>query len=404
MMRKSFSSTVSIFICMASAVLAGQARAGDGDPEFYFSGFGTGVLASTSTDKAEFMQVSQAAGAKSGTWRTGVDSNFGVQSTVVFNDWLSATGQGLVRKYVTDQYGATLAWAFVRMKATDELAFRVGRMGIPAYMISDYRFIGYSNTMIRPPVEMYSQLNIESIDGIDATYKHSFGDTTFTGQFGAGVNTTPLVGGGFGRFTSLTAVNFVVENGPITARIGRISADATAQDLPAFAAFAATLASAGFPNQGKQFLVDHAKSSFTSAGVNIAWKDFISQSEYAIVRSESLAIPASSSWYVMAGYRFGKFVPYVVHATIGQDKNRQVPGLPTSGPLAPLTAVANAVADVGLQTTNSLGLRWNLRDSMDFKVQVDHTTPRDGAGLFKNVKPGFAGSVNVYAFGIDFVF
>src|SRR4051812_24976548 len=116
-MSKSFGSTVSVFLCIASAVLAGQARAGDGDPEVYVSGFGTAALASTNTDQAEFLQVSQAAGAKSGSWRTGIDSNFGLQSTVVVNDWLSATGQGLVRKFATDNYGATLAWAFVKMRA-----------------------------------------------------------------------------------------------------------------------------------------------------------------------------------------------------------------------------------------------------------------------------------------------
>ncbi|MES2296196.1 MAG: hypothetical protein V4582_04100 [Pseudomonadota bacterium] len=385
-------------------MVAAPAQAGDDGPDFYVSGFGSAILTSSNTDQGEFVQNSQAAGAKSGTWRSGIDSNFGMQSTAVFNDTLSVTGQGVVRKLATDNYRAILEWAFLKWKASDELAFRVGRMGIPVYMISDYRFIGYSNTMLRPPVEMYAQVNIGGLDGVDATYKHSFDDTTLTAQFGVGTHTAPIVGGPRGRFTSMTALNLVLENGPITARFGRIDTEATAEDFPAFAAFADTLAGAGYPEQGKLFLVDHAKASFTSLGVNVAWKNVIAQSEYAVRRSATLSIPATTSWYVMAGYRFGKFTPYFVHSTVDQDKNRQVPGLPTTGPLAPLTAVANLIADAPLQTTNSLGLRWNFKDSMDFKVQLDRASPREGAGLFANAKPGFTGPVNVYAFGIDFVF
>ena len=45
---------------------------------------------------------------------------------------------------------------------------RVGRVGLPVFMISDYRNVGYANTMLRPPAEMYSQVPINSIDGVDA--------------------------------------------------------------------------------------------------------------------------------------------------------------------------------------------------------------------------------------------
>jgi hypothetical protein len=402
-MSKSFGSIFSIVLCMALASFVTQVHAADSGPDFYVSGFGTGALTSSNTSNAEFVQNSQASGTKSGEWRTGVDSVFGLQSIVVFNDWLSVTGQGLVRKVVTDEYGATLAWGFVKLKATDELAFRIGRMGVPVYMITDYRFIGYSNTMIRPPTEEYSQVNFDYLDGVDATYKHDFNDTTITAQFGVGTSTAGLVGGGEGKFTNLTALNVVVENGPFTVRFGRIDTKATAVNFPAFNNFAALLASVGYPNQGQEFVVDHTKASFTSLGLGIAWNNLIVQSEYAVRRSDSLSIQDTTSWYLMGGYKIGQFTPYAVHSTIKQDANQTVAGLPTTGPVAALTAVADAIANSPLQTTNSVGLRWDFRKSMDLKVQIDRVSPV-GNGFFANATSPLTGPVNVYAVGIDFVF
>jgi hypothetical protein len=114
------------------------------------SGFGTGALTWTNTDKAEFGRPNQASGATKGV-TTGVDSNFGVQADYAVNSWLSVTGQGLVRKDAQDDFGADLAWAFAKARVSDDVAIRVGRMGVPAFMISDYRNVGFANTMLRPP-------------------------------------------------------------------------------------------------------------------------------------------------------------------------------------------------------------------------------------------------------------
>ena len=75
-----------------------------------------------------------------------------------------------------------------------------------------------------------------------------------------------------------------------------------------------------------------------------------------------------------------------------------------SKPLAPITAAVNSVAKAGLQSTNAVGVRWDFYKSAALKVQVDRIKPKDGPGAFLNAKPGFAGAVNVYAAGIDFVF
>jgi hypothetical protein len=348
------------------------------------SGFGTGALTWTNTDKAEFARPNQASGADKDV-TTGVDSNFGVQADYAVNSWLSVTGQGLVRKDAQDDFGAELAWAFAKAKVSDDVAIRVGRMGVPAFMISDYRNVGYANTMLRPPAEVYRQVNADSFDGADLVYQDTFGDTTVTAQFGVGRTTSKQPGGVEVVFKPLTALHVIAENGPNTFRFGRADAKFSVENNPTLA-------------------VTDIRGSFTSIGYTLDYKNFLVQSEYALRKTESRTVMDTTSYYVMLGYRIGKVTPYYYYGNIKQDTARTYAGLPTTGPLAPLTAGVNAVVKSALQSNNAVGVRWDFAKSAALKVQVDRISPRDGAGAFINVKPGFSGPVTVYAAGIDFVF
>jgi hypothetical protein len=135
------------------------------------------------------------------------------------------------------------------------------------------------------------------------------------------------------------------------------------------------------------------------------YNNIVGQAEYAKRKTDTRLVQDTSSWYVMLGYRYGKFVPYYMHGDVKQDSRRSFETLPTTGPLAPLSAAVNGAIKSGLQSTNAIGLRWDFYKSAAFKIQMDRIKTRDGSGYFVNAKPGFAGStVNVYAAGIDFVF
>ncbi|MES2126265.1 MAG: porin [Pseudomonadota bacterium] len=383
------------------AVLSGAALAADG-PTVTTSGFGTAALTMTDTDDAEFVRPNQAAGVKKSP-RPGVDSNFGFQVTAKFNDWLSATGQGLVRKNATDNYGAELAWAFVKMKASDDFSFRVGRMGTPIYMISDFRNVGYANTMIRPPAEVYRQVNGGAFDGADVLFQHSYGDTTVTAQFGFGRALTRSVGSNV-EFKPITALHLVVENGPVTLRFGRADAKFSVKDSASLSALPVTVRSVGFGAVADQLSITDVKGSFTSVGTIVDWNNFLVQAEYAVRKTDTRLVMDTTSWYAMFGYRIAKFTPYYYHGDITQQSIRSFSTMPTTGPLAALTAGVNGAIKAALQSTNALGVRWDFSSSAAFKFQVDRISPKEGAGAFINVKPGFKGPVNVYAAGIDFVF
>ncbi|MEG1323679.1 MAG: hypothetical protein RSD99_02240 [Janthinobacterium sp.] len=394
-------------------------------PAVKISGYGSAALTMADTDNAQFARPNQAAGAGR-TARTGIDSNLGLQANVTVNPWLSATVQGLARKDGEDDVGAELAWAFAKAKVSDSFSVRVGRMGLPVFMISDYRNVGYANTMLRPPGEMYSQVPLNSIDGIDGTYQFSAGDTGITTQLALGRTKATLATGPASTVQvegkSIVALNVVAEHGPVTVRFGRAETRLTINDSPSLNSLMGSLRAAGSGYRIGQLgeladalEVKDKKASFTSVGLGLDWNNVLLQSEYAKRKTDSY-VSDSTSWYVMGGYRIGAFLPYYSHASLKADGrvNNTVPAACPAGYPAACTPTLRALS-AGVdtlatmrnqleQSTDSIGVRWDFHRSAALKVQIDRIKPKNGPGLFVQAKPGFHGPVTVAAAAIDFVF
>ncbi|WP_075790797.1 hypothetical protein [Massilia putida] len=347
------------------------------------TGFGTGALTWTDTDGAEYSRPNQASGAKKNPV-TGVDSNLGLQAYYAVNSWLSVTAQGLVRKDAEDDFGAELTWAFAKAKLSDDVGVRVGRLGVPVFMISDYRNVGYANTFLRAPEELYSQVPYKDIDGADITWQHSYGDTTYTAQFAYGRSKADLSGGLTVDSRRVGALNLVAEHGPLTLRLGRAEAHrTTVYDAPTHTSR---------PSAGH--------GTFTSAGIGLDWNNIVAQSEYA--KRKTGGVAPSKAWYVMGGYRFGKVLPYFTHSELrSEGAVANIAALPTAV-AARLSQINNATG-AGEQTTDSVGVRWDFYRSLALKVQFDRVRP-NGTGLLLNPKTGFHGPVTVGAVALDFVF
>jgi len=405
---------------VALSFAAPAAFAQDAASSVKISGFGTGALTWTDTDQAEFARFNQVSGVKKNP-RTGVDSNLGLQADYAVNDWLSFTGQGLVRKDAQDDYGAELTWAFAKFKLSEALSVRVGRTALPGFMISDYRNVGYANTMLRPPQEVYSQIPLNSIDGVDVTWRREFGDTNLTVQLGFGRSAADIMGGSRATASGMSTINLAAEHGPFTLRLAHTRAKVTVENLQPFPALQAAFYGAGAALQMPQLnamgnLLDYheRKSTFSSVGLAVDWNDIVAQSEYAQRKFDNYA-NGTTSWYVMGGYRFGKFLPYASHAELKtkSDFANTVPtACPAGYPAVCTTTVqtlygtmeALRAATLGMsQTTDSVGLRWDAFRSAAIKVQIDRVKPQ-GAGLFVNAQPGFHGPVTVGAVAVDFVF
>jgi len=384
------------------------------------SGFGTAALTWSDTNDAEFGRPNQASGVKKNP-RTGVDSNLGLQADYAINDWLSVTGQGLVRKDGTDNYGAELTWGFVKAKVSNDVSVRAGRLVLPTFMISEYRNVGYANTFLRPPSEVYSQVPLNSVDGADLTWQHAYGDTTITAQLAFGRAKTELSSGIDADLSRVHGINLTAEHGPFTLRVGRTEARLTV-DQASLNTLVATLNNAGNAykisqlNDMARVLDNHdKKGSFTSIGLGMDWNNIIAQTEYAKRKIDS-ASGSTDSWYVLGGYRIGKFLPYYSHAKLSpsSDFANTIPTACAAGSLAACTPTVRALSSTleslrnstnsGGQSTDSIGLRWDFMSSADIKFQVDRIKPDGGKGLFVHAAPGFKGPVTVGAIALDFVF
>jgi len=406
---------------LALPLAVSSAYAQDSSP-VRISGFGTAALTWVNKDNVEFNRPNQAHGADKDP-TTGVDSNLGLQADYTVNSWLSVTGQGLVRKDNQDDFGAELSWAFAKAKVSEDVSIRVGRIGLPVFMISDYRNVGYANTFLRPPAEMYSQVTFDNVDGADITWRHSYGDTTYTAQLAYGSTNYKIYGGPDLDARHLSALNLVAEHGPLTLRFGRADTKITLNNQASMTTLLGSLRAAGtgyrigaLNTLADDIAINKKKASFTSVGAALDWNNIVGQTEYAKRKTDSY-LNDTTSWYVMGGYRFGKFLPYYSHAKLKIDGTvaNTVPGAcPAGYPAAcgaTLRALSGAVASLkysglsqGEQTTDTIGVRWDFYRSMALKAQVDRVRPDAGNGLLVNVKPGFHAPVTVGAVALDFVF
>jgi hypothetical protein len=399
---------------LVAAVLAAvslmQAQAGAlDDGNLSISGFGTLGVAKTNTDQAQFARYNQAEGVADKA-KIGLDSNLGLQGTYKFSDTLSATAQVLTRKNTSPTFTTDLTWAFLKIKVNDEINVRVGRVVLPTFLISDYQNVGYANTMMRPPVEMYAQAPIENVDGVDVNFQRAFGDFNFTTQAFVGVSRGKLfVPTGPGSVATYRApaagISFTGEYGPFLVRLGHARADLKTNDLAPINSLTNTVKAVGFPQLAADLgLTDGKKIAFTSLGLTMDWNNIVVQSEYAQRRAkEAVYIPDTNAWYAMAGYRIGKVLPYVSHASY-TDAGRSVnppATFPTAGPLG--GAVYNLLKSTE-QTSDTIGVRWDFAKSLALKVQVDRVHPKTKAGALIFVPATFNSNVTVVAAALDFVF
>ena len=388
-------SSVRAVVPLLLALGAGTA----GAATFDVSGFGTAGFVITDTDKAEFVRGSQPVGADS-SGDVGVDSIAGVQATVHLTDAISGTTQVLLRRLYNDGFELDAPLAFIKAQVNKDFAVRVGRLPLPVFLVSDFRQVGFANTWIRPPVEVYGQVPIDSVDGLDMLYSGTSGPVSFNAQAFYGKTDVALSAADV-SVKDFWGVNGSATVGPLTLRVGRTESKLTLTS-PQGDALLAGVRQAGFTALADDLSTVDKKSSFTAFGAVLDWHNVIVQAEDTKTKLVGY-LADSTAWYVLGGYRVDKFTPYAMYAKRTTDSATSSNVIPQVGPLIPLALGVNALLAGSEQNTTSLGLRWDAASSVAVKFQYDHVDPT-GKGLFANVKTGFDGPVNVFGIAVDVVF
>jgi hypothetical protein len=377
-------------------------RASAALPQIDISGFGTGGFAVTDSGKAEFGRVQQQPVGANNEGDIGLDSLFALQGTVHLTDMLSATVQGMVRRMFNAGFQFDIPVFFVKAQVTRDFSVRVGRIQLPVFMLSDYRQVGYSSTWVRPPIEVYGQIPLDSEDGGDILYRRTVGPADISAQafYGKADATLPLA---TVQARRVWGVNADITVGPLTLRAGRGQTTFTARD-PRNTQLLTAVNAAGFTALANRLNLLNVPLRFTDFGFSLDGPHLTLQGE---ISKETVGgfLASTDGQYLLAGYRIRKLTPYVMYARQKVTSARTDTTIPRVGALLPLAlGVDQLINSVGAdQHTVSAGVRWDVHESVDLKLQVDRVSPQ-GNGLFINVQPGFHGPVTVASMTLDFVF
>ncbi|MEN9356423.1 MAG: hypothetical protein RL695_594 [Pseudomonadota bacterium] len=418
-------------LALACALLGTQASWANEGSDFSFSGFGTlSAVHSDDRDSDYRGSIVHPNGAgKSQAISTGVDSKFGVQIAKNFGNGLSGIVQAVADHRADNTYAPLLEWANLKYDIGSNAYVRGGRVVAPVFMISDYRNVGYAQTPIRQPYDVYALNPITHLDGLDAGARFNVGDGVLSTSLAIGeskdLSNRYIVRG------KTRMINLSYEQGAsmFRAMINRSTFDfipydtivaGTTARIDAYKKSAALLAgipAAGYPTANLQF--EDAKAKFWALGYTYDPGTWLLQAEYASRKLPSLVIQDAVAWYVLGGYRVGKFTPFASYSRVDSREPAAKPAaVAASSALATPVMVVNLTDAISKplidQNTISLGVRYDLMRSVALKAQFDHISKPGSLsapsnGHFTNVATGSSWqtnkqSVNILSASIDFVF
>jgi hypothetical protein len=402
---------------LALALYSAGARADDpGTSMFSFGGFGTLGVVHSSENQADFTSstIRPNGAGHSHAWSADVDSLIAAQVTANLNPQLSAVLQVVSEQNYDNTYRPQVEWANIKYQFTPDISIRAGRIVLPAFLVSDYRKVGYANPWVRPPTEVYSLIPISSSDGVDASYRVYVGEfiNTVQGTYGQSEPKLPA-GGGTAKAKNAWGISDTAEYGAATVHITYHRTNLTLESFkPLFDGFRQ------FGPEGNAIAdkYDSNNKPFAFIGLGAMYDPggWFVMAEWGATDSHSV-IGKRAAWYASGGYRLGKFTPYLTYAQAKAESNTSDPGLTLSalppflaGPAAALNGGLNvSLGTVPVQKTISIGGRWDFAKNAALKLQFDQTRIGAGSpGTLIDIQPGFqpGGKVNVFSATIDFVF
>ncbi len=385
---------------------AAGAQSLPGEPTFTFNGYGTLGVVRSSEHSADFtsspLHVRDGAG-HTDNWSAKVDSRLALQAEARFSPHVGGVVQVITEQQHDGRFTPAFEWAYLQIEATPNLAFKAGRIVLPALLTSGYRKAGFATPWVRPPQEVYQLIPATHFDGVDVIWSQRLGAVTNNLQLATGTNQRKLAGG----------FNYEVKNGVVLADTAEIGA------LTLFASIGEVSYTAKAPQELTDFLATFAPEAaatansgdeemrFRSIGFRYDPGTWLAMGES--IWSRSSASGDADGWYVTGGYRFGAWTPYATLAA--HDVRSGILGLrnlPVSQLGQIFSPLLASILSVNYEQQRvSIGLRWDIFANLALKMEYDHVDLKDNAvGFQTNLQPGFRGGedFSVFSAAIDFVF
>jgi len=387
--------------------------------DWSFKSFGTLAAIGTDSDNIGFRRdYTQSSGATA-DWGYGTDSRLGLQLDADFNQEFHAAVQWLARNHAGNFFEQNLDWAFLRWRPREDLDLRLGRLGFDAFLLSDYRNVGYAYPWMRPPAEFYGPLFTYHFDGADIAKKFKLGEAYLTVKGYAGHSLDDTLAQQPGATVAplemaLFGGNLVYECDNWRARLGYTHLTPL-QNLPLrplHAALENPQVQAAWPGAASVFdalAIEGRQLHFSAIG--LAYDDGIwpVQAEAAYISSNIAWLPDIATAYLSAGRRLERVTTYALFG-LGQSLHYHVP---VRQPLLQTPALASLTNSVDRllnsngvdQLSASLGARWDVHENIALKAQWSHFwLGGNGTLYWLELKNPLPKQVNVWSFGVDFVF
>lgn len=428
------------------------------DEGLKISGFGTLGATYFSRDDADFAGGS---GVQSGVGRSArvglsPDTRFGLQAIYEPIKNLSFTVQAVSKLRPSDDWNPTIEWANVKYQFNDNYALRIGRIGHPFFMASDYLNARYVQTALRPAQEVYGQTPFSASDVVELLANWNVGDGLLSFQ------------GGFGRIKADTipsCTSSLVEAKPTLralcptfanhdeAEVKKIGYFNVAYELDAWTFRAGLthgnltyvpraaqplfggltrlsngLAAVGLTDAAAipaairdQYETKDQPANFFGFGVNYNDGVWVGNAEYVQINAGK-SYNSARAWSLLAGRRFGQVTPYVRYSESNTIEQISAAGIvskltPFSAQLAQARTRPEAIqggiqgladATAKDQRTFSLGLRWDFRKNMALKAQYDYIQPQtpSASGYLVNTSRDYPaqGKGHAASVAVDFIF
>jgi len=358
------------------------------------SGFGTLATATADTDNLEFRSDrSQEAQAKKDGFAFRPLSSIGIQIDYKLTDKLDFVGQFVYREQDIQNLDSTTQMAFLRYQITPSWQVRAGRMAADIFHFSDTRDVSIAYPWVKVPTEIYGIVPARSFDGADISYLKPYssfdlslkafwgeGESDFTRnafvpiQFNnlhtLGIELTALDWSVALKHTKTTAENEAPDSAFVS--------DAIAQLQPIWS---------GATRFAEKLSIKGADIHYTSLYFNRFLGDWELSGELSHIDSTSIGLRHSINGFFNISYFYGAHTFYALFSFADTNAyfiSESQPDFPLNANTLELAVLAEEVANslAHSQQSYSIGWRWDLKENLAFKTQIERTDIDErGAGL-----------------------
>ncbi|MCK5889663.1 MAG: hypothetical protein KAG19_06955 [Methylococcales bacterium] len=422
------------FSILALSLVASSVVKADGDyPNWSVKGFGSIGLARSDNNTIGFYRDRTSTRAVKKSFDIATDSRLGLQLDVDINDDWHFTTQFIARDHAGNFFEQNLDWAFIKWSPTafDGLEVRAGRLGVDAFLLSDYRNVGYAYPWIRPPQDFYANIPLTHYDGLDIKKTFFLEDGELAFKVGAGYTSTRLseyylnldLEGPF----LMANVVYATGDWRFRAGYGHIWQTEDIEDKNFYRlrdAMTNPVNNFLIPNLNELTSVTHMKDTslqFMSLGTAYDDGTWLVHAETSFIKEDGQQAfnPDVVSAYLSIGRRISDVtlharygVAHSFHKTVNApDINPALVGSEAEpfirGMSQQLVSGLNEQAIE--QQSLSIGLRWDFYQKMAFKAEWTHYWLGDNGEFsslwqYEEPRQTTPNHVNLVSFGIDFIF